>query len=350
MEDNNINEEWHIAYGSSEEFAPVLATSMLSLLERNKGIRIVFHIFMTGITQESINELRVLENEFDCKVIGIEKDIIDDYILSIIDDTVKDREEFPFSDYGIRLRYARIVAPYFIPENVEKFLFLGADTLIADSLKSLFEIDMGDSAIGMCFDAMTKWHKPILNKPFNLKYCNNDVILINVSNWKKKLWTKRIFQAMAEHSDEYIFGEQDGMNCAMENEIVLLPARYNVMAPMLMYDYYAVMMMYGLSKDCYYKKDEFYEGKSNPAILHFAGNALGRPWTKNSKHIKKEIYDEVYYRTPLGNRPQENIEIPFESRIQRFFFRYFPRPFNNIIGIVMQKTYGFFFVRRQRLD
>lgn len=132
-----------VTYHSSNMFAPVVGTSMLSLFENNQMIdEIQVYIIENKICNENKERLRDIARAYGRQLVFIPMpDISEKFQLGLI--TVKER--------WIPDSYCRLFLPELLPNNVEKVLYLDSDTLVVDSLQELWELDMQD-----CFAAAAK--------------------------------------------------------------------------------------------------------------------------------------------------------------------------------------------------
>lgn len=62
----NNNVEIHICYNVNDAFIPVMGASLISVIENNKDLNIVFHIFTDGYSKENEQHIKKVAEQFHC--------------------------------------------------------------------------------------------------------------------------------------------------------------------------------------------------------------------------------------------------------------------------------------------
>ncbi|KAA9266009.1 glycosyltransferase family 8 protein [Aerococcus loyolae] len=185
-------------------------------------------------------------------------------------------QEAPVSKRYPETIYYRLLAHYFLPDQLEKILYLDADILCINDLVPLYETDLGDDLYGAASHAkLTKITDQInklrLGNSQADHYYNSGVLLMNLKAIRQKVKADDIFSFIRENRLQLILPDQDVLNALYSQFIFDLPDQ--------VYNY-----------DVRYSKlyELISEGKWTPkwvvehgALLHFCGKK--KPW--QSKHL-----------------------------------------------------------------
>ncbi|MGD0253242.1 MAG: glycosyltransferase family 8 protein [Verrucomicrobiota bacterium] len=129
--------------------------------------------------------------------------------------------------------YYRLVVPQAL--DVERFLYVDADTLCDVDVSELNVLDLGKAPAGLVpeaplagavdrFVAMQLGNSPV--EP----YFNSGVILVNVAEWRRQRVTERAMEYIATHRPP--FHDQSALNVVLHGSAVPLEERFNCMANM----------------------------------------------------------------------------------------------------------------------
>ncbi len=109
------------------------------------------------------------------------------------------------------------------------------------------------------------------------------------------------------------------LNLVLLGRIHKLPFKYHVITPSFFFSYKTMVKKWG---EPFYTKEEFYEGKRHPVIVHYANF---RPWKKWCLHPMRKHYRKDLKLTPYKDVPLENdgffttvkrLALPFTNKIK----------------------------------
>ena len=115
---------------------------------------------------------------------GLNKDFGKTMIFHFIELPEMLFEDFPTTDRYPKEIYYRLIAPQFLPEKMERILYLDADTIVINSLKPLYETDFEDNYFAGCTHTkqfLTKVNQSRLHTDKASAYINTGVLLYNLS-------------------------------------------------------------------------------------------------------------------------------------------------------------------------
>lgn len=282
-----------VVYHSSDTFAPMLGTSIVSLLEQNKNsTNIRIWVIEHGISEKNKDHLREIATRYSREICFIPMpDCNETFQLGL--KNVKKKWIFD--------SYCRILLDQILPKDIEKALYLDADVLVVDDLQALWDLDMRGCYVVAAHDGLSQNYYDLWGLSENASYCNSGVLLFDLKRCREENVTERIRRFVSSQHGYVFFMEQTTMNVVFDGAICILPPRYNLQTVNLCLSY---QEMLALRKPVYYyNKQEFEEAKRHPAILHMTSNAFlvkNRAWVEGSNHPAAPVYQKYAKMTPWG--------------------------------------------------
>lgn len=276
--------ELSVLYITDENFAHLVGISVTSLFENNPIQRIALKVYIltTNMGKKNREKFAKLAEKYEQTIC-----IID------VGNELRKIEHLNLSKYrGSIMTNLRLWFDKFVPQQVERMLYVDADTIICGHVDELTDYDMQGKMLGMVYDA---YGESIADKKHEEKaYYNAGVILFDCLKWRKGMWRKKIIRYIKDHGACFKHPDQDIYNILCSREIIRLPICYNFQPVHQMYDDKIVYRYLG--KYDYYSKDEIAEGRNNPVILHMV-RVFGRnPWHQKNKHpfaVQYQKYKEL---------------------------------------------------------
>lgn len=261
---------YNIVYASDENYAFIMATSIVSLMENNRSIdKIVFYVLADGISIKSQQMLENMVQKYDREICFIDlKDIIG---------WLKDSGINTFGENENYTTYLRLFLINRIPVSTEKILYLDCDTLVLGSLESLFSTDMKEAIVAGVKDIVPQYYVQGLNVDCS-NYINAGVLLISVAKWKDYGTEDKIIKFISESKRLFWYPDQDIINCVLRNKIKIIDLKYDVLSENLLWGYESLKNIYEIDYSKYYSAAEYELQRKYPVVIHFVPNILERPW------------------------------------------------------------------------
>lgn len=180
--------------------------------------------------------------------------------------------------------YYRLLAHEFLPETVEKILYLDADILCLNSFQDFYEMEMGDKLYaaashnedGKVLEYVNRLH--LKNFEMESSYFNTGTLLMNMKAIRRVVKRKVILDYIDRNRHRLILPDQDVLNGLYADLVIKVPdERYNYDAR------YSVI--YQLKSKGKWDLDWVME---NTVFLHFAGR--DKPWKKDYKGRYAGLY------------------------------------------------------------
>lgn len=322
---SNLN----VMYASDENYAPFLGVSVFSLLENNKDIEnITVYAVLDGVSQENHDRLTSMVKSYG-------RDIV------ISDSAVFNQT---FEELGVpkyRGSYAANFRQLFhliIKDDVERLLYLDADTIVAGSLKELTDLDLDGACAGVIRDALGSRYKSLVGfKPEEL-YFNSGVMLFDVNKWKQEKCTEILIDHIKNVRSRYCNPDQDLFNVALKGKFKVIPCEYNCMPVHRAYSDRAFDKCYGFSD--YYSLEEIENARRNPKIVHMYRFLGEFPWHTNNMHPDTALFDMYLEKSPWKDYIKKPANTGFVTKTEKILYRILPdTTFLKIFSRVMQYSF-----------
>lgn len=274
-------EEYHILYTINDKYFKHFMVSLVSLLDNNLNNNFVIHIISDELSSDNKNRLKSLKNMYSNFSYEL-------YDSSLILEYIKKFEIVPYKGSVVPLY--RLFFSMFI-KGINKILYLDADTIVVDRL-NLDNIKM-TKPIHACIDHMQKSYIISLNSDVE-RYYNSGVLLINNKEFMNKGIFDAILESLNKNNNKLEFFDQDILNITLNNELGILPFKYNVLS----LDYYfkniyeAFWSVFEYQE--FYDKSEVRDALKTPVILHATDIYGIHAWDKNCIHPFNKIYRRYY--------------------------------------------------------
>ena len=278
----------NIVYASDDSYVGLAAISSVSLLKHNPGARV--NLLGYNLKPASVELVRArVENHGGS--------------FSHFDVTpfINRLEQLKVSHYTSYAIFARMFIPELIRTD-DRVLYLDCDTLVTDRLDDLMDIELHGHAFALALDAVHPAYKKVISIPFDRPYYNSGVMLMDLAAWKKHDCSRRFMEELTHPHGRIILPEQDVIARMMSDEVEPLPSKWNFLSQFILQ-----------------------RRKDAPAIYHFSGHTLGRPWFTSSKHPMREAYRRTAAEADLPEVAEQSRPLPFEYKVQYWLYRLLPQ-------------------------
>ena len=303
----------NVLYQFNEKYAPYAGVSITSLFENNKNAdEICVYILGENLSETSKRKLKSLEQEYKRKILFKDTQAL-----------VEKMKEWGVPAYrGSYAANMRLFLPMILQEDVDRILYLDADTIVQGSLQPLFGMEDAKAALGMVLDSLGQNHKRTIGLREEDLYYNAGVILFFMSNWKEYRCTERIIEHIEAGNTMYSAPDQDLLNVVCREEILKLPAKYNAQPVHRVYHVNDYFKCYG--SRAYYSEEEIEKLKDDTVIYH-CFRFLGEfPWDKDNLHPDRKLFDYYLEKSPWEDYIRKKAEVTFPMKVEKLLFKMLP--------------------------
>lgn len=271
-----------IAINIDTDFIPYTHVMLYSLEESNAVESFTIHVINIDLSESQKDEFTKRHPKMIFRFYNVNSELV---------------KSFPMwrKDYVSQATYLRIFMPDLIPSSVDKVLFLDCDTLVLDSIRDFWEIDLNT---GNFMIAAIEERPPYdVEKPKTLNYStdssyfNAGVALINLKAMREANFCKKASLFIKEYREALRHHDQDIMNALTAGHTMFVSCRWNLL------DFFTFKKPNIQSR----RLDDLQNALRNPAIVHFSNKR--KPWRHNCDNPFRSLYlaKATQYGIPVGS-------------------------------------------------
>lgn len=311
-----------VVYSCSDLYSELAGISMVSLFENNRDMEgITVYVVDCGISEQNREKLCALTERYQRRLVFRSGKDVEEMAGTRIavngHSTVKNVNT-----------YLRLLLGSILPDTVERVLYLDCDTLVLDSLRELWTMDMaGAYAMGVD-DCRGKLYRREIGLPDGSIYTNNGVLLIDLRAWRKSDVEAAFFAFIRDHAGVVTFDDQGVLNGVLGRRGLtgLLPARYNTISAFYFASYDEIERY--RHPVWAYPREEIEEAVRRPAIVHFTSFFVEgtRPWNAEDTHPMRESFLAYKALSPWRDAPAWPDNRSGKKKLSTRIYRAAPRP------------------------
>ena len=271
----------NLLYTVDNNFVPQLAANIYSVISNHSGIYdITFHVFSNDITKGNQHLLQEMTTEHNQKLVF--------YDIS----NFKDALGFEFDTSGWNeIVLARLLMAHFLPNEIERVIYLDADTIVLGDIALLWNQDLKGCVVGMCPEP-TVGSSRLNDLDLNgYLYHNAGVLLVDLQQWRLTCCEDELLDYCECHSGRLFANDQDALNAVLKDRICSLSPSFNYSN---IFDYYSFAFLNSLMRG-FSDEKSFITARSKPVIVHYLGEE--RPWRRGNTHRFNNEYHYYLSRT-----------------------------------------------------
>jgi lipopolysaccharide biosynthesis glycosyltransferase len=268
--------ELHVACAADEAYVGHAAAMLDSLFVSNPGADI--HVHFLHPPDFRADDLARLERFVRANGAQLASWAIADQMVAGL----------PTMDRVPKVMWYRIFLPDLLGD-VERVLYLDADTLVIDDVTRLHTQPLDDAyvaAVANVLEPQFADRAQRLGLPPTQPYFNSGVLLFHLEAMRRDGCTAQIVDYA--RTQPLLWPDQDALNVVLGSRCVMLHPRWNCMNSLYLYpDAREVFEPGAVDEAC-----------GRPAVVHFEGPDLAKPWHYLSKHPYRAAYLRHRAATP----------------------------------------------------
>jgi lipopolysaccharide biosynthesis glycosyltransferase len=201
----------------------------------------------------------------------------------------------------------RIFLPELLPD-VPRILYLDVDTIVLDELTPLWETNIEEHYVAAVTNVFQTDH---LRRPWELglssptEYFNSGVLLMNLELMRRDGCAQALQAYALERADELVWPDQDALNVVLGPRRLPLHPRWNAMNSILRFPWAGYV----------FDPDTLAEVRRRPAIRHFEGPSVNKPWHELCDGAWRDEYFAHLRRTPWPRPRMEGASLRNRARV-----------------------------------
>ena len=184
----------------------------------------------------------------------------------------------------------RVFLPELLPD-VDRIVYLDADTVVLESLAPLWETKLGDNCLAAVTNVFQEDHFHLpqrLGLADPSLYFNTGVMVLDLAAMRREGTTDQIVKWALANSERLAWPEQDVTNVVLAERRLELHPRWNCMHSVLRFPWAAYAFGY----------EAIEAARVKPAIRHFEGPLTNKPW-----HLLGDPGDRAVYMAHRSQTP-----------------------------------------------
>jgi lipopolysaccharide biosynthesis glycosyltransferase len=215
----------------------------------------------------------------------------------------------PTEGFTGKATWYRVLVPQLFP-SLDRILFLDLDLIVVESLQALWETDLEGNYVAAVTNVLPRHYAELLAAAgFEVtSYFNAGVLLMDLERMRQDRCTEAMVDYGVSNADSLVLRDQDALNAVLGRRRVALHPRWNCMNSFFVYPWSAEV----------FDPDELEDAKRNPAIRHFEGPGINKPWHYLCEQDSRELYAEHRRQTPWPRfRPEGRTPRSMVARLRR---------------------------------
>lgn len=266
----------HVAFVTDRSYLPWCATAVRSCVDANAPGTVHVHVVHDGsLTTADVDQL---------------DGMVADGLLSVHRVDLHEVQHLPALDRFGHIVWLRFLLPDLL-DDVDRVLYLDADTLVTDDLVALRDLDMHGAPVAAVANVMLAGDEARLREMGiePTEFLNSGVLLLDLVRLRAERFTDQIVAATAALGDRIRWPDQDVLNHVVAGRWQRLHPRYNAQNSFFEWPDRAAPVV---------GAEALAEAVAAPAIVHFEGPYLCKPWHVLCAHPWRDRYRAVLARTP----------------------------------------------------
>lgn len=247
-----------------------LKVMLFSLLAANPDSPIHLYILHSSLTEEDLAEIAALDDSGRFQATGI-----------LVADSRLDAA--PTTDRYPKEMYYRIFAAQYLPESLDRILYLDPDLIVNLPLDELYATDLGNNLFAAAThvqETFRKLNELRLDIEDGGIYINSGVMLLNLPLLRREQDFDEVFSFIEAHKKHLFLPDQDILSALYAGRILELdPYRYNMTER---------LFALRINSDAWLNLEWV---RKNSAIIHYCGR--NKPWKPNYRGKLNLFYDHV---------------------------------------------------------
>lgn len=290
----------HIACAANAAYVPHVAT-LLQSVAANHGPDVTVHFLHdASVSAEQLAQLRGQTDQSGMRLVCHVP-------------VAQQLAGLPVTDRYPQVVWFRVLLPELLPD-VERVLYLDADTLVLQSLSPLWDLSLANVPLAAVQDVLSPQHRGLpqtIGLSRSEDYFNSGVLLLNLERMRVTNFRSRMMALDRAHFDAG-FPDQIALNAVAKGQWLRLHPKWNCMTPFIEDT--------DRSDDMSERSFQHQQAAASPCVLHFEGYWLrAKPWHYRCDHPHQWLY--LYYRGltpwPLKVLEDRNLKNLIAKRVPR---------------------------------
>lgn len=198
--------------------------------------------------------------------------------------------------HGGAVSCARLLLPEVL-SDVDRLVYLDADTLTRRPLDELWELPLDGAVLGAVRNVVEPGmvaRLGALGVVDHRRYLNSGVLVMDLAAMRREGTAAALLRCVHERGDQLLWVDQDALNLVLGRGWHELHPRWNAQNSFWDWPRWAADVL---------GDDAVAQAREAPAVLHFEGPWMCKPWHHLCKHPYTGAYRQLLAQTPWAGAP-----------------------------------------------
>lgn len=266
---------YHILVTLDRNYLSVLTVMLYSLTQSDSDGVFTVYVAHNSLTEEDFSSLGKILPRTELVDVRIPENFL---------------ENAPVSSRYPTEMYFRLFAAQYLPQELDRILYLDPDLVVLNSLRELYSIDFQNNLFAAASHIESRTFKEFNRLRLGLSeethYINSGVMMMNLPLLRQEQNREDIFSFIEKHKNTLLLPDQDVLNALYADRTVFIdPMIYNLG------DKYLHLRNLRLSKE---ERIDLDWVRTHTAIVHYYGK--NKPWKDNYRGELGVFYEEFSKR------------------------------------------------------
>lgn len=234
-------------------YIPQLTVLLHSLMLSNPGEAFTIYVAHSSLGEGDFEKIAAVVDPACCTVVPV---LVPDSML----------ENAPRPGRITKEAYYRLLAMDYLPDDVERVLYLDPDIVVINPLRPIYAIEFMDNlfvAVTHIFGLWERFNLRRLDMPLSAKYINSGVMLMNIKGLRASgVTAEKVLRFISDNEKKIVLADQDTVNMMFYRRTLAVDPRiFNLDEKILHH---------------YRREIDLAWVEANTVIVHFNGKS--KPW------------------------------------------------------------------------
>ena len=313
---------YHVTCSTDDNYLQHCVAMLCSLFENNKDMKMVVHLLVDSLSQESRNTITSLSERYGNQAMFY------DMKPEMLENIQLNNTQFNGKKMYSIATYYRMFLPSLLPVDIDRILYLDCDIIVLQKVSELYGLNMEGYGVAAVKDAtpFDSYHRFKMGLGLQHEAFCAGMMMVNLDYWRKNDSQRKLLSYSTKDWEHVYMQDQDALNYVFRNAWFQLPYKW------------AKTPLAVAPVDKNQRWFDIYEFVNEPCIYHYAAHV--KPWLDvwfPDKHYYWEYVKISGFPNPKKTHANRQLRIRIYKSVTRFIINKYIRPFIPYIAEILLK-------------